>query len=169
VPVSEARVYTFDLNLFRPFWEMFRELHECDRWFWREQLYIARSRVGNPTNFYIPAPEGKTKTSVTFRADGNIPISLRLCFPINCATKHCLHSRCCCLLARVLSRKYWTLSYVTSRIFHSGHIYIIYSVPLFLLHNHNIAIRFLHWSSQATTGTPASTYLLHGAESFLRS
>ena len=41
------------------------------------QIYIACSRVGNPTNIYIPAPEGKT-TSVTFQTDGNIPISLHV-------------------------------------------------------------------------------------------
>jgi hypothetical protein len=47
----------------------------CDPCFWHGQLYVACSRDGNPTNIYIPAPEGKT-TSVTFRTDGNIPISL---------------------------------------------------------------------------------------------
>jgi hypothetical protein len=37
---------------------------------------VACSKVGNPTNIYIPASEGKTRTSVTFQTDGNIPISL---------------------------------------------------------------------------------------------
>jgi hypothetical protein len=40
--------------------------------------YVACSKVGHPTNIYIPAAEGKTKTSVTFQTDGNIPISLHV-------------------------------------------------------------------------------------------
>jgi len=50
----------------------------CDPCFRHGQLYVACSWVGNPTNIYIPAPERKTKTSVTFRTDGNIPISLHV-------------------------------------------------------------------------------------------
>ena len=54
----------FDLlNLFRPFWEMFRKRHDNTviHPSSHGQLYVACSRVGNPTNTYIPAPEGKTK------------------------------------------------------------------------------------------------------------
>jgi hypothetical protein len=50
----------------------------CDPCFSHEQIYVACSRVGNPTNIYTPAPEGKTKTSVTFQTDCNIPVSLHV-------------------------------------------------------------------------------------------
>jgi hypothetical protein len=43
-------------------------------------------------------------------------------FPINCRTRHCIHSRCCLLfLARVcVLSQYWSVSYVTWRIFYCG-------------------------------------------------
>ena len=62
-------------------------------------------------------------------------------------------SSCTC----VLLRKLWTLPYVTWRILHSDTFSTIYSVPLFCYIIHNIAIRFRHWSSRATPGTPASS------------
>jgi len=50
----------------------------------------------------------------------------------------------------------WTLSYVTWRIFHSDTFPQFIPSPLFCYIVHKIAIRFRHWSSRATPGTPAS-------------
>jgi hypothetical protein len=36
-------------------------IHLENSYFSHGQLYVACSRVGNPTNLYIQAPEGKTK------------------------------------------------------------------------------------------------------------
>jgi hypothetical protein len=69
----------FDLfNLFRPFWEMFRERHD--------NTVIHASDMGNYMlhargsetlqTFTFRLLKGKQRTSVTFRTDGNIPISL---------------------------------------------------------------------------------------------
>ena len=71
----------FDLlNLFRPFWEMFRERHD--------NTVIHASDVGNCMlhargsetlqTFTFRLLKGKQRTSVTFRTDGNIPISLHV-------------------------------------------------------------------------------------------
>ena len=64
-------------------------------------------------------------------------------------------SSCTC----VLLRKLWTLSYVTWRLFHSDTFPQFIPSPLFCYIIHNIAIRFRHWSSRATPGTPASYYI----------
>ena len=138
----------FDLlNLFRPFWEMFRKRHDNTviHPSSHGQLYVACSRVGNPTNTYIPAPEGKTKnfSDISNRRWHSNFVTC-LCFPINCRTRHCIHSRCCLLLARVLLRKYWTLSYVTWRIFHSDTFPQFIPSPFFCYIIHKIAIRFRH-------------------------
>jgi len=84
VYVSEAPVFIW--YLLRPsqpvssfLGEVLRTVWQhCDPCFWHGQVYVACSWVGNPTNIYIPAPEGKTKNLVTFRTDGNIPISLNV-------------------------------------------------------------------------------------------
>jgi len=130
--------YTFfDLNLFRPFREMFRERHD--------NTVIHASDMGNYMlhargsetlqTFTFRLLKGKQRTSVTFRTDGNIPVSLHVFASLFIVeqdkTFTMLPSSCC----TVLLRKYWTLSYVTWRIFHSRHIYTIYSVTLFLLRN----------------------------------
>jgi hypothetical protein len=83
VCVSEGPVFIW--YLLRPCQPLSSFLGDVSRTAWQHcdpcirhgQLYVACSRVGNPTNIYIPAPEGKT-TSVTFRTDGNIPISLHV-------------------------------------------------------------------------------------------
>ena len=71
----------FDLlNLFRPFWEKFREQHD--------NTAIHSSHMGNymlharesetPQTFTFRLLKGKQRTSVTFQTDGNIPISLHV-------------------------------------------------------------------------------------------
>jgi hypothetical protein len=71
----------FDLlNLFRPFWEMFRE--------WHGNTVIHASDMGNYMLhvrgsetlhiFTFRLLKGKQRTSVTSRTDGNIPISLHV-------------------------------------------------------------------------------------------
>jgi hypothetical protein len=70
----------FDLNLFRPFWEMFRERHD--------NTVIHASHMGNYMlhargsdtlqTFTFRLLKGKQKTSVTFETNGNIPISLHV-------------------------------------------------------------------------------------------
>jgi len=89
---------------------------------------------------------------VTFQTDGNITISLRLCFPINCRTRHCIHSQCrLLLLARVC---FCVVDPFVCNMAHISLWYIstIHAVPLFCYIIHKIAIRFLHWSSRATPG-----------------
>jgi hypothetical protein len=61
-------------------------------------------------------------------------------------------SSCRCMLLH----KYWTLSYVTWRIFHSDTFPQFIPSPCFCHIIHKIVIRFRHWSSWATLGTPAS-------------
>jgi hypothetical protein len=75
-------LYTFFelLNLFLPFWEMFRERHD--------NTVIHASHMGNYTlhaqgletlqTFTFRLLKGKQRTSVTFQTDGNIPISLHV-------------------------------------------------------------------------------------------
>jgi hypothetical protein len=60
---------------------------------------------------------------------------------------------CVCVCVCVL-RKYWSLSWVTWRIFYSDTFPQI--SQSFLLYKKKNAIRFCHWSSWATPGTPAS-------------
>jgi hypothetical protein len=56
----------------------------------------------------------------------------------------------------VLLHKLWNLLYVTWRIFHSDTCPQFIPFLFFLLYDTQIAIRFRHWSSRATPGTPAS-------------
>ena len=56
----------------------------------------------------------------------------------------------------VLLCKYWTLSYITWRIFHSDTFSQFIPSPSFCYIIHKIAIWFRHWSSWATPGAPAS-------------
>jgi hypothetical protein len=71
----------FDLlNLFRPFWEMFRKRHD--------NTVIHASNMGNYIlhargsetlqKFTFRLLTGKERTSVTFQTDGNITISLHV-------------------------------------------------------------------------------------------
>jgi hypothetical protein len=154
----------FDLvNLIRPFWEMFRERHD--------NIVIHASVMGNYMlhargsetlqTFTFRLLKGKQRTSVPFRTDSNIPISLHV-FAFLLFVGQDLYSftmlpssSCMC----VLLHKYWTLLYVTWRIFHSDTFPQFILSPCFCYIIHKIAIRFCHWSSQATPGTPASTYI----------
>jgi len=69
VCVSEAPVFTWNLlRLSQPVLSFLGNVSQtawqhCDPCFSHGQLNIACSRVGNPTNIYIPAPEGNTKNS----------------------------------------------------------------------------------------------------------
>jgi len=108
----------------------------CDPCFSHGQLYVACSRVGNPTNIYIPAHERKTKElqwhseqTVTFQFLYMSLLSYSLSNKTFNSLSMLTSSSCTC----VLLRKYWTLSYVTWRTFHSGHFSTIYSVPLFFV------------------------------------
>jgi len=58
---------------------------------------------------------------VTFLTQYNITILLHVFVFVTCITRHCIHSRCCLLFpARsCVSRKYWSLSWVTWRTFYS--------------------------------------------------
>jgi len=68
------------LNLFRPFWEMFRK--------WHDNTVILASHMGNYMlhargsetlqTFTFRLLKGKQRTSVAFQTDGNIPISLHV-------------------------------------------------------------------------------------------
>jgi len=70
----------FDLNLFRPFWEMFRK--------WHDNTVIHASHMGNYMlhaqgletlqTFTFWLLTGKERTSVTFQTDGNITILLHV-------------------------------------------------------------------------------------------
>jgi len=90
------------LNLFRPFWEIFRERHD--------NTVIHASHMGNYMlhaqgsetlqTYTFRLLRGKQRTSVTFQTDGNIPIALHV-LPAHCRTRHLIHSQCNLLLARV--------------------------------------------------------------------
>ena len=68
------------LNLFRPFWEMFRKRHD--------NIVIHASHMGNYMlhargsetlqTLAFRLLKGKQRTSATFQTDGNIPISLHV-------------------------------------------------------------------------------------------
>jgi hypothetical protein len=66
--------------------------------------------------------KGKQRTSVTFRTDGNIPISLRVFAFLLIVEQDIvfIHDAAFFFLHVCALRKYWTLSYVTWRILHSG-------------------------------------------------
>jgi hypothetical protein len=150
----------FDLlNLFCPFWEMFRK--------WHDNTVIYASHMGNYMlhargsetlqTFTFRLLTEKETTSVTFQTEGNITISLHVFAFLLTVEQYIvfIHDAvfsCTC----VLLRNYWTLSYVTWRIFHSDTFPLSIPSPFFCSIIHKIAIRFCHWSSRATPGTPAS-------------
>ena len=108
----------FDLlNLFHPFWEMFRKQHDnivIHASHMRNYMLLA---LGSETvqTFTFRLLQGKQRISVTFQTDGNIPIIVTcLCFPVNCRTRRCIYSRCCLLL--LLAR---VCFYVSSGPFHT--------------------------------------------------
>jgi hypothetical protein len=86
----------FDLlNLFRPCWEMFRQLHD--------NTVINASHMGNYMfharvsetlqTFTFRLLKGKQRTSVTFQTGGNIPISLHVFnFLLIVEKRHSIHS-----------------------------------------------------------------------------
>ena len=138
---------------------MFRERHD--------KTVIHASHMGNYMlhargsdtlqTFTFRLLKRKQRTSVTFEIDGNIPISLHvfaflLIVEQDIVFITMLPSSC----TRVLLRKYLTLSYVKWRIFHSDTFPQFIPSPFFCYIIHNIVIRFRHWSSRATPGTPAS-------------
>jgi hypothetical protein len=159
-------LYTFFdlLTLLRRFCEIFRERHD-NTVIHASHMgnYVACSRVGNPTNIYIPAPEGKTKniSDISNRRQHSNFVTC-LCFPINCRTRHLINSQyCLLLLARVcfcvvVDPFVRNMAHISLR-----YISTIYSVPLFCYMIHKIVIRFRHWSSRAKPGTPASISYLH--------
>ena len=64
--VSEAPMFIYLLRPPHPVSSFLGDVsrtawQHCDPCFSHRQLYVACSRVGNPTNIYIPAPEGKKK------------------------------------------------------------------------------------------------------------
>jgi hypothetical protein len=159
--VSEAPLFIyifFNLpNLFCPFWEMF-----CEQ---QDNTVIHASHMGK---YMLHAQELETLQTFTFwllklRWHFKQMVTFQFCymsfFPINCRTRHCIHSRCCLLL---LARVCFSVScepflYVTWRIFHSDTFPQFIMSPLFCYIIHKIAICFHHWSSRATPDTPAST------------
>jgi hypothetical protein len=76
----------------------------CNPCFWHGQLYVACSGVGNRTNIYIPAPEGKT-TSVTFRTEGIIPISLHA-FTFTDTFTQFIPSPCFCYIIHKIANRF---------------------------------------------------------------
>jgi len=155
----------FDLlNLFLPFWEMFIKRHD--------NTVIHASHMGNYTlrargsetlqTFTFRLLKWKQRTSVTFQTDGNIQISLHIfaflliveedIVFIHDAAFFFLHV---CAFASVVDPFVRNMAHISL-----WYISTIYPVPLFFCYIiHKIAIRFRHWSSRATPGTPASRYI----------
>ena len=137
VCVGSPSVYMKPSSTFstcRPFWEMFRKRHD--------NTMIHASHMGNYMlhaggsvtlqTLTFRLLTGKERTSVTFQTDGNITILLHV-FAFLLKTLYSftmLSFSCTC----VLLRNYWTLSYVTWRIFHSD-TFPQFIPPPFLLHN----------------------------------
>ena len=117
---QRLRETCFDvLNLFRPFWEMFRKRHDYTvihaSHMGKYMLHARGSETLQTLTFRLLT--GKERTSVTFQTDGNITISLHV-FGFLLKTLYSftmLPFSCTCMLLC----NYWTLSYVTWRIFHS--------------------------------------------------
>jgi hypothetical protein len=75
-------LYTFFdlLNLFRPFWEMFRQRHD-DTVIHASHMenYMLHAReLETLQTFTFRLLKGKQRTSAAFQTDGNIPISLHV-------------------------------------------------------------------------------------------
>jgi hypothetical protein len=127
VPKSEAPVFIW--HLLRPSQPVSSFLREYSRtaWqqfypcFWNEHLYVAFSRVWNPTGIYIPASEWKTKTSVKLRTNSNIPISKVDFISLLVVEQDILfiHGAAFSILHVCACRKYMTLSCVILRMLRS--------------------------------------------------
>jgi len=166
VSVSAAPVFIYLLRPSQPVSSFLGNVswtarQHCDHCFSHGLIYVACSKVGNPTNIYIPAPVGKTQTfcDISSRRYHSNSVTC-LSFPINCRTRHCTHSRCCLLLLarvcfRVSCRPFPTQhgAYFTPIHFHNSFR------PLSCSTIHNIPIRFRRSPSRATPGNPASIYI----------
>jgi hypothetical protein len=138
---------------------MFREQHD--------NTVIHASHTGNYIlhaqgsetlqTFTFRLLKGKQRNSVTFQTDGNIPISLHVFAFLLIVEQNILfiHNAAfflhVCAFAKVVNPFVRNMAHISLR-----YISTIHSVLLSSYMIHKIAIRFRHWSSRATPGTPAS-------------
>jgi len=162
VSVSAAPVFIYLLRPSQPVSSFLGNVlrtarQHCDPCFSHGQIYVTCSRVGNPTNIYIPAPEGKTKkfSDISNRRWYSNFVKC-LCFLliveegivfIHDAAFFFLQV---CAFAYVMDRFVRNMAHISV-----WYISTIYSVPTFCYIIHKIAIRFRHWPSRVTPGTPA--------------
>jgi hypothetical protein len=120
-------------------WEMFGKRHDntaIHASHMRNYMLHARHSETLQT-FTFRLLNGKERTSVTFQTDGNITILLHvfafLLYNKSLYSFTMLPSSSSCTF--VLLPKYWTLSYVTWRIFHQDTFPQFISSPFFLLYD----------------------------------
>jgi hypothetical protein len=153
----------FDLlTLFRRFWEMF-----CERY---DNTVIHASHTGNYMlhvqgsetiqTFTFRLLKGKQTTSVTFQTDGNMPISLQVFASLLIVEQNIsiIHNAAfflhVCAFAQVVNPFLRNMAHISLQYISTTHSVLLSSYTI-----HKIAIRFRHWSSRATPGTPASIYI----------
>jgi hypothetical protein len=120
---------------------MFRERHDNTVIHVSEiENYMLHAR-GSETlqTFTFRLLKGKQRTSVTFQTDGNIPIPLRVFAFLLIVEQDIvfIHDAAFFFLHVCALRKYWTLSYVTWRIFHSDSFTQFIPSPCFLYNTQN--------------------------------
>jgi hypothetical protein len=100
---------------------------------------------------------GKQRTSVTLRTDGNIPISLHVFAFLLIVEQDIVFIHDAAFFLHVYTFAFALAPFICHMAHISQiHLHNLFHPPVFFYIIHKIAIRFHHWSSRATPGTPAS-------------